>query len=553
MISKRRKNATLRKNQKKRSNQRSKKFQMRGGSGANSTPGIHGICFKDDINEKFELFKDYRIGEWTNTNFLTGNVQNERVSELAKLKKNLDEIVSKNAELYTPELFKTYITDKIEKESPIFKTYCYLGYDPAIEVHNPLDPSILLTNNYNSGIQPTLDEYEKAGFIILDLLRCGVMFSTMNNDSQTKIRTYMEDSENQSALIYIINKLQSHGFDLTKLKNMGFTASLLKEAGFSATDLKKAEFSISKLKEAGFTLDELQNGVFTIKELLESNQFSVRELMDAKLDRNEVLKYELIKLKKLYTDLNDEKQKPYLRSNDKDRRHRAKQKLYNDFIKPIIENLIKLKDAGFKVRELFNANIPLTDLKQAGFTVQELKDDGFTLEQLLTLTQIGTFDLNDLKTSYMLIPKNYDLDDLKNSYMLIPKNYDLDTIFKLGKYKFGDIKKICDELQQQNTNMISLESKEKEQLEKITDFDEAPKQAKKMINLRYVYDKLDILHKIKKNLEEINKKLEMSAEKKCPYTQEHWYKKKYPCEYCLYNETSAPLQKDSCNEPTSSK
>ena len=302
---------------------------------------------------------------------------------------------------------------KINNE-PKFKDYCYSGHNPD-EVYNPSKPTetlINLTSSLTYSIQPNLEEYKCAGFIIPDLLRCGVMFKNIKADNCTKIREYMDNSANKSTLIKIIENLKLHRFDSKKLKDMEFTALLLKEAKFSLENLQTADFSISELKQAGFSLENLKTAKFSIKELLESNQFTHKDLIDADFDRNEVLNYERIKLDELYQRYNDKHIHP-----------------------KIILKLEGLKAARFTLKELCDLDIPRIDLKKAGFSLDEFK----ALQSEYPLIVYEAFTLKELiDSSY----PPFELEELKQfGYNLIDN---LSYIFNTGKYTYGEIKTMYD-------------------------------------------------------------------------------------------------------------
>jgi len=265
MISKR--HNTLRKNQRKRS----KKNKMIT-DGINPIRGNDGVCYKDK-SEHLELLTTYSTVTQKGSKFLTENMQKARCDLLKEFKKNLDiaaPINGNDYHPYTPELFNTYVTTPINNHET-FKTYCYIG----------LEPSIQLTTNFNSGIQPNLHEYTNAGFTIPDLLRCGVMFSTMNYDSRNQIKEFMTTPTNKDTLITIIQNLQqNHGFTLDTFKKMEFTASILKAAGFSSTDLK----------------DELVNIGFKRKDILNNVLKKLKVLYDVEKCKESLKKYQ----KKIY-------------------------------------------------------------------------------------------------------------------------------------------------------------------------------------------------------------------------------------------------------------
>ena len=298
----------------------------------------------------------------------------------------------------------------------------------------------------------------------------------------------------------IVAELLEAGFIPSDFKHINFLTRYLRDLKVSAGELKVAGFTAGELKTASFKADELN-----------AAGFSAGELKTAGFKAG------------------------------------------------------KLKVAGFTAQELKDAGFLSTEVINAGFEVVDLKKAGYTLEQLVNLNS-GTLNLDDLTTHYMLIAKDdtndlealknsymliaekdkndldvlknrymliaekgkYDLDKLENSYMLIAEKdkYDLDIIFKLGKYKYGDIKKMYKKLQEQNAEIISSVSNqktefenEKKKLEENDDYkeDHAIIQiyANILIQLNNIEDKLAILNRIKNELETTKSKLKKKAGK-CP-------------------------------------
>jgi hypothetical protein len=433
MISKRRKNATLRKNQKKRSNRRFKKFKMIAGSGAD-VDDTDDVCDRKMYLNNYVLALYYGIKGDFNT-FLNKNMKTKRQNHLTIYKIELDAVVENKYHLYTPELFNTYVMTKLSNNED-FKIYCNVS-------------SIVIGSDI---IKPNLNEYMSAGFTIPDLLRCGVMFDSI--DDLKTIKTYMNDENNKDILLAIISMLKNEPFEfnMKTFKSMGFTVSILLQfQGFTLHTCRDGEFSAIEYRDAGISPTALKSAGFTASELkqddafdwykLKLGGFSVKELIDAKFPRKEIFEYELQQINELHTEL--KKISGAFKDNTNSQLSQVQHKQMTmffsqtetkrkDYITKIEEIVKGLKDAGFTFTELFGAKIPVLYLQKAGFTLEYLITSPSHIYLLNELKQIG-FDLigdDKYNLSHIFESGKYTYDDIKKMYDLYTKEYKEDEVKK---------------------------------------------------------------------------------------------------------------------------
>jgi hypothetical protein len=436
MISKRRKNATLRK---KQQTQRKRSHRVRRGNrfqiGGNIPDSYIPLSWFD---------KKFKLANY----FLTPEQIEKRNSELSIFKQNLDTFLSSTSGKYTLDNFNEYVTKAIDK-SPEFKTgqYYYSNSTHLRVGITDKHPKV-----FEHTIWPRIKDYINAGFTPEQLLRAELLDITINdildvvlpNLYKRNLEVFERQDEEFMTKFYtnkqiwhdkrlqiqqnIITELKKDDvdglFNATKLKNMGFSALLIKNSGL---------FSPDEIIKAGFTLKELKSVEFTLEQLKQSNTFSFTDFVHAN--------YNLQQLKNAGFTAADFKNS----------------RINITFIKGVGFALTELTDAGYTLKELFDIGYNRAEFEDANYTLQRLKNDGATARQLIIA---GFNDLEQVINLRQILDningKPYDNRTQNNTgYHLIDLNeagydligyekYNLKHIFESGKYAYGEIKDVID-------------------------------------------------------------------------------------------------------------
>lgn len=432
MISKRRKTATLRKNQRKRSNRgrRLHRMKMRGGVFPNDKIPL----------SKFNGVEDLQMrGSFTieDANIPLDRLQ-LRKTKLIELKESLKEQLPNKP--YTYEYFNRYIIKPIQNDMSVFHMYSQ-GDIPNDTTHH-------------TAILPIIEEYMGAGFTLEQLLRAELEYITIDailnvkvpdisaitdfykrNETNVEIRDNVQSdgitdeilseiagtempfvvedwrqkwTEEHNVILRnrikdsIFKKLREDtdptispaqfirmGFSKEYLAKNGITENAdglsdnntytlkdLKtyEGGLSIRELKDAEFTDDvKLKEAGFTAADFRKAKYNLKQLIEL-EFTKEELNQYTIFTNDDFPdYD--------TDLNAEKLKKA--GFDAARIHTikmsSKHKPYDKYVIGIY-----LKSIGFTANELLNTGVyDIKDLFDTGFKYAEIMDPPLPYDKTL--------------------------------------------------------------------------------------------------------------------------------------------------------------------------
>jgi hypothetical protein len=427
MISKRRKTATLWKNQRKCSNRgrRLHRMKMRGG------------VFPND-NILLSQFKHTQ----THTHFpksscyITPATLQKRIEYLQKYKAALDELLNKgkdNETHYTHDLFKEGVLDRINENIHIFQKYSPNPYND--QSFDYVRPGFIL---------PILNEYLAAGFTPEELLRAeldDITITAILNEivpaiDTSTILTNKRQSKSMRAKIsvYGYNKefllsanipkavldeeeLWTEKYtDLLKQKitetmlttlisaNIS-TAEQLIKLGFSRSDLENNNIpyklselksvSINRLVEGGFTLQEIKTAEFTVKDFRESG-YNLKQLIELGFMKNDFQPFTNITFTSSeFPENNTLTADIFKRAGFKcEDVYKLKYDTYTQIksiskeidaahINTIIENVfIYLKSIGFTVQEFMNAFTQGTDKENTNIAVQNLILAGFDYTQI---------------------------------------------------------------------------------------------------------------------------------------------------------------------------
>jgi hypothetical protein len=325
MISKRRKTATLRKNQRKRSNRgrRLHRMKMRGGVFPNDN--ILLTQFKNSETRKHLIIPENRAHQ------ITPEILNARIEALKKLKKQFDSLLLNTEGMkdpYTHDNFTNHVLKNME-QSIIFSKY-----------HNPFsyrEPEYMYTDP--GFILPILNEYLAAGFTPEELLRAeldDITITAILNEIVPMI-TYSDNIIiNRGQIRPMKEKILKYGYDVAFLQSIGIPQSVVKEdelwteehntllkqkirntiltdliaakistparlikLGFSKTELKSKgiECQLSELKslpikrllEEEFTLEDIKAAGFTAKDF-RNNGYNLKQLIEFGFKRDDIMK-----------------------------------------------------------------------------------------------------------------------------------------------------------------------------------------------------------------------------------------------------------------------
>ena len=265
MISKRCK--ILRKNQRKRSNRRSIKIRMRGGS-------IDANVDEISILEKVrEIMYDATITD-----------KNEKIAEL--LNRNGITIAYNNFIKY--QLTIHYFIDneiKIQK----------VAYDESKKIPN------FITLPFTPDKITICSNLRKIGFNVTELKEAIQLYGDKNKIFTTKdiLTSYNTDGITQKDITELRTskftaqdiKFHIRGVKIEMLLVAGFSLPDLKTAGFSAHELRQAKVSLPDLKTAGFSARELRKAEFSLQDLISlGDTFTLSDLKEG---------YDLINTKNL--------------------------------------------------------------------------------------------------------------------------------------------------------------------------------------------------------------------------------------------------------------
>lgn len=429
MVSKRRKTTTLRKkqhNQRKRSHRvrRGNRFQI----GGNIPDGYIPLS---------------RFGIPFANLFLTPEQIIDRQNELSTFKKNLDTFLITNSGKYTPNYFKEYVIDAIDK-SPKFKTYQYY-YSTSTPLRTGITNSF--TKKLDNTIWPRIKEYINAGFTPEELLRAELPDITINaildvktpslsvkdlevwelHDAKKRaeFQKNSEERENERIEIQkdIIKKLKEDDvnklFNAKKIKQLGFSISPMKNSGFSDDDIIEAGFTLKELKSAGYTAKQLKSS-FLFRDFIQE-KYTLTELKDAGFTAKEFKDYGI---------------------------HETLLKRAGFILSELTNSGYTLKelfDAGYIADEFIATGYTLKDLKDGGVTAEQLKKAGFDLEKVIKLRTIPDHIKDKPYDKRTQNTTGYHLIDLANAgYDLITEKYNIVDIFKTGLYTYGEIKDVID-------------------------------------------------------------------------------------------------------------
>lgn len=425
MISKRRKTATLRKNQRKRSNRgrRLHRMKMRGGVFPNDKIPLSKFNGVEDLQMQGGIkIEDANI---------PANILQLRNKELIELKGSLDAQLSNKP--YTYGYFNNYIIKPIQNDVSVFRTYSK-GEIPII---------------HHTAILPIIEEYMGAGFTLEQLLRAELEYITIDailnvkvpdisaiadlytrNEKNVEIRDNVQSDGITDEILSKIagtemqfvkenwrqkwteahntilrNRIKDSIF--TKLREdtdpailpaqfirMGFSKDYLAkngiteiadgssgnntytlkdlktyEGGLSIRELKDARFTDDvKLKEAGFTAADFRKAKYNLKQLI-ALEFTEEELNQSKImfttadfpDNDTYLTAE--KLKEAGFDAIRIHDIKMRSTTDKDQRDAAKIKIGK-----------YLKLIGFTAQDLCNKSVyNIEDLFVAGFNYADIQ------------------------------------------------------------------------------------------------------------------------------------------------------------------------------------
>ena len=289
----------------------------------------------------------------------------------------------------------------------------------------------IITLKYLLNLKFKIKELIDAGYTIKDLKKIIEESNNKDNYYISIIATIPNITDE------IFNEIKKYIVDIKDyFYNIG---SISKDSGIKVADLKSIGFNAEELKIYGFNAKELYDGGFTIEELKVLN-LSNDELLLFNLNENELKNRSIAIQNSINTDeFNAEELKEIAGITAKELKEKG------------INNVEKLKNAGFTLKDLIFAKFTLTELKNRGFTVEELRDGDKSLNVKI-LKDIG-FNAKELKNG------RFTVEELKNG------GFNAEELIKIGfSYTyFKSIKKnnIIEIIKKLKSNNYTLEKLKK--------------------------------------------------------------------------------------------
>lgn len=173
------------------------------------------------------------------------------------------------------------------------------------------------------------------------------------------------------------NNVLSAGFPLRDLKNANFTVQDFRKARFKASDVRLVDYNIVELLDGGYSREEVLDAGFTPREL--RSHFTVEEIRKANYEAWELCDSDYYTIEELFEGGYSRKQ--VAKVGFPPRQLRDAGYTVTDFYSAGRSGF-DAQSAGFDVKELRDAGYSQKEILNAGFGVSKMRSAGFTLKQL---------------------------------------------------------------------------------------------------------------------------------------------------------------------------